>query len=273
MRILFLGDVVGKPGREAIARELPALRARLRADCVIINGENAAGGFGITEAIYHELLDCGADAVTLGNHSFDQREALVFIERSPMLVRPANYPPGTPGRGSALVVLPDGRRVLVVNVLGRIEMDAVDCPFRAAEREIEFAPLGRAVDAIVLDAHCEASAEKQALGWHFDGRVSLCVGTHTHVPTADARILPGGTAFQGDAGMCGDYLSVIGFDWREPTRRLVEKTPGTRWESASGRGSVCGVLLETDAKTGLAKRLAPVRIGPYLAPTEPDWDA
>lgn len=272
MRILFLGDVVGRPGRDAIARHLPDLRKRLKTDCVVINGENAAGGFGITETIYHELMDAGADAITLGNHSFDQREALVFIERAPHLIRPANLPPGTPGRGAALVELADGRRILVINVLGRIEMDAVDCPFRAAEREIEACPLRDVADAIVLDLHAEATAEKQSLGWHFDGRVSFSVGTHTHVPTADYRILPGGSGYMGDAGMCGDYLSVIGFDRHEPTRRLIEKTPGVRWESAAGNGTICGLLVETDDKTGLAKRLAPLRFGPNLSETIPDWD-
>jgi metallophosphoesterase (TIGR00282 family) len=271
MRLLFLGDVVGRPGREAIQKHLPGLKAKLRPDCVVINGENAAGGFGITEAIYHELIDAGADAITLGNHAFDQRETLVFIARCDRLIRPANLPPGTPGRGAALVETADGRRVLVINVLGRIEMDAVDCPFRAAEREIEACPLGTVADAIVLDLHAEASAEKQALGWHFDGRVSFSVGTHTHVPTADHRILPGGSGYMGDAGMCGDYRSVIGFDRHEPTRRLIEKVPGSRWESASGEGTVCGLLVETDDRTGLTLRLEPVRLGPHIAPSVPDW--
>jgi len=271
MRILFLGDVVGKPGREAVMRHLPGLRADLKADCVIVNGENAAGGVGITEPIYHEILGAGADAVTLGNHAFDQREALVFINRAPMLVRPANLPPGTPGRGAALVKIADGRRVLVINVLGRIAMDAVDCPFRAVEHEIALCPLRDMADAILVDLHAEATSEKQALAWHFDGRVSVGVGTHTHVPTADHRIFPGGTGYMSDAGMCGDYLSVIGFERHEPTRRLIEKTPGTRWESASGTGSIAGLLIETDDQTGLTKRLAPVRLGPNIEETLPIW--
>lgn len=272
MLILFLGDVVGKPGREAVKRHLPSLRTRWKLDCVVINGENAAGGFGITEAIYHELLDAGADAITLGNHSFDQRETLVYIERCDRLIRPANLPPGTPGRGAAMIETADGRHVLVINVLGRIEMDPVDCPFRAIESQIESCPLGVGADAIVLDLHAEASAEKQALGWHFDGRVSFAVGTHTHVPTADHRVLPGGSGYMGDAGMCGDYLSVIGFDRHEPTRRLIEKTPGVRWESAAGAGTLSGLLVETDDRTGLTKRLAPVRQGPNIAESLPDWD-
>jgi metallophosphoesterase (TIGR00282 family) len=271
MRLLFLGDVVGRAGREAVAAELPRLRDRWKLDCVVINGENAAGGFGITEAICDELIDAGADAVTLGNHSWDQREALVFIARQPRLVRPANYPPGTPGRGATLVETRSGRSVLVVNVMGRVEMEPLDDPFRVANDEIDACPLGRGCDAIVLDIHGEATAEKQAIGWHFDGRASLAVGTHTHVPTADTRILPGGTAFQTDAGMCGDYVSVIGFDRHEPIRRMMEKTPLARWEAASGIGSLSGVAVETDDATGLAVKVGRVQIGPTLPEAWPDF--
>ena len=271
MRLLFLGDVVGKSGRAAVADLLPGLRSEWSLDCVVINGENAAGGYGITEAICQELIDAGADAVTLGNHAWDQREALVFIERQHRLVRPANYPPGTPGRGAALVETQTGKRVLVVNVMGRVEMEPLDDPFRAAEAAIAAAPLGEAVDAIVLDIHAEATSEKQAMGWHFDGRVSLAVGTHTHTPTADTRILPGGTAFQTDAGMCGDYRSVIGFDRHEPIRRFIQKTPLQRWEAAGGVGSLAGVAVEIDDATGLARKAARVFIGPELAPSRPGF--
>jgi metallophosphoesterase (TIGR00282 family) len=269
MRLLFLGDVVGRPGRIALTERLPQLRARWGLDCVVVNGENAAAGYGITEAICQEILDAGADAVTLGNHSWDQREALVFIERQPRLVRPANYPPGTPGRGAAMVETDKGQRVLVVNAMGRVEMEPLDCPFRAVEEAIGQAPLREVVDAIVLDIHAEATSEKQAFGWNFDGRVSLTVGTHTHVPTADTRILPGGSAFQTDAGMCGDYHSVIGFDRHEPVRRLIQKTPLQRWEAASGLGTLCGVAVETDDRTGLAVKVSPVRIGPALVEQMP----
>jgi hypothetical protein len=269
MRLLFLGDVVGRPGRSAVAAHLPALRDRWKLDCVVINGENAAAGYGITEAICQELIDAGADAVTLGNHAWDQRETLVFIERQHRLVRPANFPPGTPGRGAAMVETRDGRRVLVINVMGRVEMDPLDDPFRAVEAALEAAPLAHACDAALLDVHAEATAEKQAIGWHFDGRVSLTVGTHTHVPTADTRILPGGSAFQTDAGMCGDYHSVIGFDRHEPIRRMIQKTPLQRWEAASGHGALCGVAVETDDRTGLALKVAPVRIGPGVAEARP----
>jgi 2',3'-cyclic-nucleotide 2'-phosphodiesterase len=273
MRLLFLGDIVGKPGRDAVVRRVPELRQRWKLDAVVINGENAAGGFGITEAICDEVLAAGADAITLGNHSWDQREALVFIERQPRLVRPANYPPTAPGRGAALVDLQNGARLLVVNVLGRVEMEPHDCPFRAVERELETAPMGRVADAVLLDLHAEATAEKQALAWHFDGRASLSVGTHTHVPSADARLLPGGTAYQTDAGMCGDYVSVIGFDRHEPTRRLIEKTPGVRWEPAGGPGTLCGVAVDISDRTGLAERIVPVRLGPVLTESIPaHWE-
>src|ERR687893_2580034 len=191
MRLLCLGDIVGRPGRNAVSERLPALRERWRLDCVVVNGENAAGGFGITEAICDEVLSAGADAITLGNHAFDQREALVFIERQPRLVRPLNFPPGTPGRGVTMVETRGGRRVLVVNVMGRLFMDPLDDPFAAVDRELEACPLGQAADAVIIDLHAEATSEKQAFAYYCDGRASLIIGTHTHAPTADQRILPG----------------------------------------------------------------------------------
>jgi hypothetical protein len=271
MRLLFLGDVVGRAGRTVVAERLPELKRRWRLDAVVINGENAAAGYGVTEAICQELIDAGADAITLGNHAWDQRDTLVFIERQPRLVRPANFPPGTPGRGAALVDLAGGQRLLVVNALGRVEMEPLDCPFRTIEAALEETPLGRVADAVVIDIHAEATSEKQAVGWHFDGRASLIVGTHTHVPTADTRLLPGGTAYQTDAGMCGDYASVIGFDRHEPIRRLIQKTPLQRWEAAGGPGALAGVAVEIDDRTGLALRVAPVRLGPHLAEQTPDF--
>jgi metallophosphoesterase (TIGR00282 family) len=273
MRLLFLGDIVGRPGREAVAERLPGLRDRWRLDCVVINGENAAGGFGITEAICDDVLASGADAITLGNHSWDQRETLVFIERQPRLLRPANYPPGTPGRGANLIETLTGKRVLVVNVMGRLFMDALDDPFAAADREVEACPLGRVADAVIVDVHAEATSEKQALAHHLDGRVTLVVGTHTHVPTSDHRILTGGTAFMSDAGMCGDYDSVLGMQKEESIRRFLQKTPGTRMEPGLGEGTLCGVAVETDDRTGLALRVAAVRLGPLLDETWPTfWD-
>jgi 2',3'-cyclic-nucleotide 2'-phosphodiesterase len=273
MRLLFLGDIVGRPGRTVVCERLPALRERWRLDCVVINGENAAGGFGITEAICDEILQAGADAITLGNHAFDQREALVFIERQHRLVRPATFPKGTPGRGATLIETGKGARVLVVNAMGRLFIDPMDDPFTAVDEALEACPIGAAADAVIVDFHAEATSEKQAMGLFCDGRASLVVGTHTHVPTADHRILPAGTAYMSDAGMCGDYDSVLGMSKDEPLRRFLQKTPGSRLEAASGEGTLCGIAVETDDATGLAVRVSPVRLGPHLDEAWPHfWD-
>ena len=269
MRILFVGDIVGRSGRAAALERLPTLIAQWRLDFVAVNGENAAGGFGITEAIYQEFVDAGADAITGGNHSWDQKEALVFIERAPRLIRPVNYPAGTPGRGVALIEARNGARVLVINAMGRIFMDALDDPFAAVERELSACPLKRAADAIVVDVHCEATSEKQTMGFFCDGRASLVIGTHTHVPTADHQILPNGTAFQSDVGMTGDYDSVIGMQKDEPMNRFLRKIPGARFEPATGEATLCALALETDDATGLARRIAPVRLGGRLEQARP----
>lgn len=272
MRLLFVGDIVGRAGRAAFVSHVPKLRARWSLDAVVVNGENAAGGFGITESICQELLDAGADCITLGNHSFDQREALVFIARQPRLIRPLNYPKGTPGAGTALVELAGGQRLLVINAMGRTFMDALDDPFVSVDAELDACPLGRGCDAAIIDIHAEATSEKQIFGHYCDGRVSLVVGTHTHVPTADHQILPGGTAFLSDAGMTGDYDSVIGMDKDEPIRRMTRKTPGARFEPATGAATLCGVAVETNAD-GHATMIAPVRLGGRLAPASPDaWE-
>jgi metallophosphoesterase (TIGR00282 family) len=263
LRLLFIGDVIGRTGRAAVMRHVPQLRRLWALDFVIVNGENAAGGFGITEAICDEFLAAGADCVTLGNHAFDQREALVFIERQPRLLRPVNYPTGTPGRGSNVFVAARGQQVLVVNPMGRVFMDSLDDPFAAVERELGACPLGIGCDAAIIDMHAETSSEKMAMGHFVDGRASLVVGTHTHVPTADAQILPGGTAYQTDAGMTGDYDSVIGMEKEEPLRRFLRKTPGSRYEPANGEATLCGVAAEID-KDGLARMVAPVRLGGRL---------
>ncbi|MEQ9692104.1 MAG: TIGR00282 family metallophosphoesterase, partial [Bauldia litoralis] len=229
MRLLFLGDIVGRSGRNAVVDRLPGLVADRRLDFVIVNGENAAGGFGITEDIHMAILDAGADVVTTGNHAFDQREALVFAERQDRFLRPTNYPPGTPGKGSGLYTARNGARVLVINVMGRVFMDALDDPFAAIDAELAACPLGEQADAVIIDFHAEASSEKQAAAHYVDGRATLLVGTHTHVPTSDYRVLTRGTAFQTDVGMCGDYDSVIGMDKEEPVRRFLTKVPGERF--------------------------------------------
>ena len=271
MRILFIGDVVGRTGRTAVTDYLPAMVRDWSLDLVVVNGENSAGGFGITESIYQELLDAGADAVTLGNHAWDQREALVFIERAPRLIRPANMPPGTPGRGSALIDTRSGRRALVINAIGRVFMTPFDDPFAVLARELAACPLREAADAIVVDFHGEATSEKQGIGFFCDGRASLVVGTHTHVPTADHQILPGGTAYMSDAGMTGDYDSIIGMQKEEPLRRFTTGIPSARFEPASGAATLSGVAIETDDATGLAVKIAPVRKGGRLAPAMPEF--
>ncbi len=269
MRILFVGDVVGRSGRSAVTSRLPGLIVDWKIDLAVVNGENAAGGFGITEAIYQELVDAGADAVTLGNHAWDQREALVFIERAPRLIRPVNYPRGTPGRGSAVVEAKNGARVLVINAMGRVFMDALDDPFAAIDAELSACGLRSGADAIVIDMHCEATSEKQAMGYHTDGRASLVVGTHTHVPTSDHRILPGGTAFISDVGMTGDYESVIGMERDEPLSRFLRKIPSARFEPSGGQATLCAVAVEIDDATGLATHIGPVRLGGKLEPARP----
>jgi 2',3'-cyclic-nucleotide 2'-phosphodiesterase len=269
MRILFIGDIVGRSGRAAVLERLPGLVRDWKLEFVAINGENAAGGFGITEAIYQEFVDAGADAITGGNHSWDQKEALVFIERAPRLLRPINFPAGTPGRGAALIDAKNGARVLIVNAMGRIFMDPLDDPFAAIERELTACPLVRGADAIIVDIHGEATSEKQAMGHFCDGRASLVIGTHTHAPTADHQVLPHGTAFMSDVGMTGDYDSVIGMDKNEPLTRFLRKIPGARFEPATGAATLCALAVETDDATGLARRVGAVRLGGRLEAARP----
>jgi metallophosphoesterase (TIGR00282 family) len=268
MNLLFIGDIVGKPGRDVVVAELPRLRDRLKLDCVIANGENAAGGFGLTRAIADEFFAAGIDVITTGNHWADQREIYGVVEAEDRILRPVNYPKGTPGRGANLYALPGGGSILVINVMGRVFMDALDDPFAAVERELSACPLGEGADAILVDVHAEATSEKMAMGHFCDGRASLVVGTHTHAPTADAQILPGGTAFQSDAGACADYDSVIGMDKQEPLRRFTTKMPGSRYTPATGPATLCAVFAQT-LGTGLATRIEPVRIGGRLLPALP----
>ena len=271
MRILFIGDILGRSGRTIVHERLPGLVKDWKLDLVVINGENAAGGFGITEVIYNELIEAGADAVTLGNHAWDQREALVFIERAPRLVRPINYPKGTPGRGAALVDTKSGKKALVINAMGRIFMDAMDDPFAAIDHELTSCALGKDADAVIVDMHCEATSEKQSMAYFCDGRASLVVGTHTHVPTADHRILAGRTAFVSDVGMTGDFDSCIGMNKDEPLNRFLRKLPGGKFEPANGPATLCGIAVETDDKTGLATKVGAVRLGGILEEARPHF--
>lgn len=269
MRILFIGDVVGRPGRDVVDAELPGLRERLKPDFIIANAENAAGGFGITRETANELFACGIDVLTSGNHWLDQREILTFIDDDDRILRPNNYPKGTPGRGANLYHAKNGGRVLVINVMGRVFMDALDDPFASVDAELTACPLREGADAIVVDMHAEATSEKMAMGQFCDGRVSCVVGTHSHVPTADAQIFPGGTAYQTDAGACADYDSVIGMDKEEPLQRFTRKIRTGRMSPALGPATLCAVYVETDDVTGLAKALSPVRVGGRLTPILP----
>lgn len=271
MRVLFLGDVVGRSGRSAVIEALPSLRERYRLDFVAVNGENVAGGFGITEAILVELLDAGADVVTSGNHVFDQRETIVFIERYNRLLRPINYPQGTPGKGVGLFKARNGAEVLVINAMGRVFMADLDDPFRAVEKELEACGLKSSADAILVDFHAEATSEKEAMGFFVDGRASAVIGTHTHVPTADEQILPRGTAYISDVGMCGDFNSVLGMDKEEPLTRFLTKIPGGRFAPALGEATLCGVAIDINDATGLARAIAPLRIGGRLSRAEPTF--
>jgi metallophosphoesterase (TIGR00282 family) len=267
--MLFIGDIVGRPGRDVVGTELPLLREQLKLDFVIGNGENAAGGFGLTRKTAIELFASGVDVLTTGNHWADQKEILSYIGEDDRILRPRNYPEGTPGRGAGLYETRCGRRVLVVNVMGRHFMEPLDDPFAAVEREIAACPLREGCDAAVIDIHAEATSEKMAMGHFCDARVSLVVGTHSHVPTADAQILPGGTAYQTDAGACADYDSVIGMEKFEPLQRFTRKLSGARYTPATGPATLCAVFVETDTK-GLATRIDPVRVGGRLKECLPD---
>ena len=269
MRLLFLGDIVGRSGRDAVVDRLPALRKELALDFVVANGENAAGGYGITGKICQSVYGAGVDVITTGNHVWDQREIIPYIEGDPRLLRPQNFPKNTPGRGFGVFRTFDGRRVAVLHVMLRLFMDALDDPFACVEALLGDHALAQNCDAIVLDIHGEATSEKQALGYFADGRVSLVVGTHTHVPTADGRVLPKGTAYISDAGMCGDYESVIGMQREASVLRFTRKMPGDRLVPAEGEATMCGVLVETDERTGLAKRIEPLRLGGILAQQRP----
>lgn len=269
MRILFMGDIVGRVGRDTMGRELPGLRKALAIDLAIVNAENASHGFGLAPDMAAALFTAGADVITLGNHAWDRKEIIPYIAQTPRLIRPLNYPPETPGHGFVLVDVAGGRKALVLQAMGRLYMDPLDCPFRGTADVLARYRLGHSVTAIVADIHAEATSEKMAYAHIFDGQVSMVVGTHTHCPSADAQVLPGGTAFQSDAGMCGDYDSVIGMVKDNAALRFWKKMPGERLGPAEGPATLCGVFVETDDATGLAKRIEPVRVGGRLKQAMP----
>ncbi|MBZ0129694.1 MAG: YmdB family metallophosphoesterase [Rhodobacteraceae bacterium] len=270
MRLLFLGDVVGRSGRRAITETLPRLRQDWALDFVVVNGENASGGMGLTGAHAKLLLEAGADCVTLGDHAFDQRDMAQAIEHEPRILRPLNIAKVAPGKGFRLFDAGKGRKVLVVQALGQVFMkNPYADPYSAVDQVLKAHPLGGQANAIMVDFHAEATSEKMAMGHWCDGRASMVVGTHTHVPTADTMILPGGTGFQSDAGMCGDYLSVIGMDKAEPMRRFITGMSKERFTPAAGPATLSGLFVETDDASGRAIRAVPVRQGGRLAEAGP----
>lgn len=268
MKILFLGDIVGRSGRDAVAQHLPRLRQSLQPDAIIANGENAAAGFGITQKIAHEFFALGIHCITTGNHVWDQRELLGQIDQEPNLLRPINLTAGAPGRGSTVITTAGGQKLLVINAMARLFMEPHDDPFAVTLQHLNAYRLGQSVAAIFVDFHGEASSEKMAFAHYLDGKVSAVVGTHTHVPTADALILPGGTAYQTDAGMCGDYDSVIGMKKDIPIAKFTRKLPTDRLAPADGEGTLCGVFITTNDQTGRATAIRPVRVGGRLMGTE-----
>ncbi|MBW4707535.1 TIGR00282 family metallophosphoesterase [Roseobacter sp. YSTF-M11] len=270
MKILFLGDIMGRAGRRAIVENLPRLRTEWKLDFVVVNGENATSGAGLSGAHAKTLLEAGIDCLTLGDHAFDQKDMLRFIEQEPRVIRPLNFSKAAPGKGARLFTSRNGRKVLVTQVLGQVFMKRpFDDPFSSLEPMLKSHPLGGMAQAVIVDVHCEATSEKMAMGHFCDGRASLVVGTHTHVPTADAMIMPRGTGYLTDAGMCGDYNSVIGMDKAEPLRRFLTGMPKERFTPANGDATLSGVYLETDDRTGVATRIAMVRNGGLLEAAVP----
>ena len=270
MKIMFLGDVMGRAGRSAITDHLPRLRAAWKLDFVVVNGENATNGAGLSPDHAKAILDAGADVVTLGDHAFDQKDMLAFIDKEPRIIRPLNFSKAAPGAGARVFTDARGRKVLVAQALGQVFMKRpFDDPFSALDAVLRQYPMGGQVQASLVDIHCEATSEKMAVGHFCDGRASIVVGTHTHVPTSDAMILPGGTAYQSDAGMCGDYDSVIGMDKVEPLRRFITGMPKGRFNPAEGEATLSGLYVETDDRTGRATLCSMVRQGGRLSQSGP----
>jgi hypothetical protein len=260
MKLLFCGDVVGRAGREAVLRHVPNLRKSENLDAVIVDVDNAAGGFGVTGEILREFTAIGVDAMPGGDHVFDQKDALSLLGSSERLLRPHNFPASVPGTGCRLFTLANGKKLLVLHLLGQVfHREYLDSPFTCADAALAPYKLGGNVDAIFVDMHAEATSEKMAMGQYLDGRVSAVIGSHTHVPTADARILPKGTAYMTDAGMCGDYNSVIGFQPEGPMQNFLQKYRKVRMEPANGTATLCGAIV-TIKENGLAETITPVQI-------------
>ena len=261
---------MGRAGRRAILERLAGLRADWKLDFVVVNGENATSGAGLNAAHARALLDAGADCLTIGDHAFDQKEMLSFIEQEPRIIRPLNYATQAPGKGARLFTAQNGRKVFVAQALGQVFMKKPFAdPFSALDQALKAAPRGGLADAVIVDFHAEATSEKMGMGHWLDGRASLVVGTHTHVPTSDTMILPKGTAFQSDAGMCGDYHSVIGMEKTEPLRRFVTGMVKERFTPANDEATLSGVYVETDDRTGAATKVCPIRVGGTLSRSVP----
>ncbi len=261
MRLIYCGDVVGRAGREAVLNNIADIRKKYAPDVFIVNVENAAHGFGVTPGICREFLEKGADALVTGNHVWQQRELIPFLNDCKQIIRPLNYPEMLPGRGALEIILANGKKILIVQLLGRLFMEAVDCPIQAVDKLLKSYTLGKNIDAIFVDIHAEATSEKLAMGYYLDGKVSVVAGTHTHVPTADYRLLRQGTAYITDVGMCGDYDSVLGFEIDEPINRLARKYSGGRLTVSKGKGTLYGIIVDID-DTGRAFNIEQLIIKP-----------
>lgn len=260
LKIVYLGDIVAKSGREAVKNAISQLKDTYKYDVIIVNVDNAAHGFGCTPKVCNQLFEAGVTALVTGDHVWNQKDIYPYLNECKRIVRPLNHSSNLAGVGAQIIPLDSGKKILIVEVVGRVFMEAVDCPLQSLENILQEYTLTKNIDAIFVDIHAEATAEKQSFAYYFDGKVSAVIGSHTHVPTADERILPNGTAYQTDAGMCGDYNSVIGFDVKAPIERLKDKFSPHRLEPATNKGTVCGVYIETDDKTGLAKYIERIKI-------------
>ena len=260
MKIVYCGDIVGRAGRDAVLKNLPEIRSRFKADVIILNVENSAHGFGVTPSIAQSFLEKGADFLITGNHVWQQHEIIPFLNENHHIIRPLNYPKNANGRGYDILELPNGKKILITQVLGRIFMENVDNPAFVIDELLQSYTLGGSVNAIFVDIHAECTSEKLSLGYYLDGRVSVVAGSHTHVPTADRRILPEGTAYITDVGMCGNYDSILGFDKQAPIDRLCQRYNNNRLEACRTNGEVWGIAVTTDDKTGLALSIEQFKI-------------